>query len=154
MRLTCEGTAPGGTTIWTSPDFISSVVPVFVTTPPSSTLILAVALFPSTAAVIVAGPGATPTTIPELDTVAFVASEVLQEKLRWSCSPAALLATAESWMLAAGTRVAVSDAKVTDATVGGGGGPTTLSPPPQEPMTHVRVSNPMKRRSLFMYVGM
>jgi hypothetical protein len=47
------------------------VVATLDTTPPSRTVILVVALFPSTAAVIVAVPGATPDTIPEDETVAF-----------------------------------------------------------------------------------
>jgi hypothetical protein len=109
-------------------------------------VIVAVELFPSTAAVIVAVPGATPTTIPEDETVAFARSELVQEKLRCNTSPAALLAVAESWNVATGTNVAVSDEIETDAVVGGGGGPTMLSPPPpQEPISQPRVIDPMER---------
>jgi hypothetical protein len=78
--------------------------------------------------------------------VAFAGSDVLQEKLRSNCWPAAVLAVADSWNVAAGTRVAASDAKVTVATVGGGG-PTTSW---QEPTSQPSVSNPVERYSLFM----
>src|SRR4051794_9697120 len=141
-----EVIASAGTMIWTEPDSALSVPPLLEMTPPSITVIVAVALFPSTAAVIVADPGATPATTPALDTVALVPSDVLQEKVRCNNSPEALFAVAASWMVAAGTSVAVSDANATDATTGGGGGPTTLSaPPPQEPMSQLRVSGPDKR---------
>jgi hypothetical protein len=84
--------------------------------------------------------------------VAFVASDVLQEKLRSNGWPDALLAVAESWNVAAGTRVAVSDENVTDATVGAGG-PAT-SPPRQEPISQPRVSNPIERYRLSMREGL
>jgi len=107
-------------------------------------VIVAVALFPSTAAIIVVTPAATPTTIPEDETVTFATSELVQEKLRCNASPEALLAVAESWTVAAGTKVAVSVERATVATVGGGGGPTT-SPPPHEPISQPRVIDPRDR---------
>jgi hypothetical protein len=108
---------------------------------------LVVALFPSVAAVIVAVPGATPTTIPEFETVAFAASDVLHEKVRGNGSPAAVLADAVSCSVAAGTKVAVSRETVTDATVGAGG-PTIPSPPPQDPISQARVKTLMDRYNL------
>ena len=109
-------------------------------------MIVALPLLPSLVAVIVAVPGATPATIPDVETVAFAGSDVLQAKLRCSCSPEAALAVAESWTVAAGTKVAASDEIVTVAVVGGGG-PTTLSaPPPQEPIiSQPRVIDPIER---------
>jgi hypothetical protein len=83
--------------------------------------------------------------MPEDETVALVRSELVQEKVRGSASPEAVLAVAENWIVAAGTRVAVSEEIVTDAVVGGGG-PTMLSPPPpQEPISQLRVIDPMER---------
>jgi hypothetical protein len=73
-----------------------SVVPALDTTPPSRIVIVEVALFPSTAALIVAVPGATPDTIPDDETVAFAASEVLHANVRDKLWPEASLATAES----------------------------------------------------------
>jgi hypothetical protein len=95
-RLMLAARASGGTTILTAPDSTFSVPPLLEITPPSSTVIVDVPLFPSTVAVIVAAPAATPATIPEVETVAFAGSEVLQTKLRCSCSPEAALAVAES----------------------------------------------------------
>jgi hypothetical protein len=54
------------------------------------------------------------------------------------------MAVAVSWMLAAGTNVAVTDEMLTLAVVGGGG--PTMSPlPPQDPISQQRVTKPMKR---------
>jgi len=103
---------------------------------------VATSLFPSTAAVIFAVPGATATTNPELETLAVAGSEVLQEKLRCNGLPDAVVAVAESWSVAAGTSVAVSEEIVTDATVGGGG-PTMLSP--QDPISAPTVIDAMER---------
>jgi len=50
-------------------------------------VIVAVALLPSTVAVMVAVPAATPDTIPEDETVAFDTSEEIQEKLRGNACP-------------------------------------------------------------------
>jgi hypothetical protein len=144
-RLVLAARASGGTAIWTTPDSTFSVPPVLEITPPSSTVTVDVPLFPSTVAVIVAVPGATPATIPEVETVAFAGSDVVQTKVRCSCSPEAALAVAKSCTVAAGTRVAVSDEIVTVAVVGGGG-PTMLSPPPpQEPISQPRVIDPIER---------
>jgi hypothetical protein len=108
-------------------------------------VIVADALLPSTAAVIVALPGATPATSPLEETVTFAASEVVQAKLRDRVSPAALFAVAASWYVAAGTTVAASADMVTVAVVGGGGGPTTASLPPHEPISHPRAIAPADR---------
>jgi hypothetical protein len=59
-------------------------------------VIVADALFPSTAAVIVALPGTTPVTSPLEETETFAASEVVHAKLRDKVSPAALFAVAAS----------------------------------------------------------
>ena len=105
--------------------------------PPSSTVIAAVALLPSAVAVIVAVPRPTPTTVPEFETVAFAGSEVLHEKVRSRAEPEAVFAVAESWTVAAGTRVAVSREIVTDATVGAGGS-TTFLPSPHDPTSQAK----------------
>jgi hypothetical protein len=108
-----------------------------------------VALLPSTAAVIVAVPGATPATIPDDDTVAFAGSDVDQARVRDKAFPDRSLAVAESWVLAPGTKVAVS-ADIVTLSVVGGGGPTTPSPPPQEPMSQARATVPIERDTLFI----
>jgi hypothetical protein len=105
------------------------------------------ALFPSTAAVIVAVPTATPDTVPDDDTVAFAGSEVDQARVRTNAFPDRSLAVAESWTLAPGTRLAVA-ADIVTLSVVGGGGPVAPSPPPQEPISHASAINPTERRIL------
>jgi hypothetical protein len=118
------------------------VAPLLETTPPSSTVTVDVALFPSTLAVIVAVPGATPATLPVFETVAFATSELDQEKTRGNAVPARSNAVAESWMLDAGTSVAVG-AEIAMRSVVGGGGPVTLSP--HEPISQANPIRPMER---------
>jgi len=77
-----------------------------------------------------------------LETLAVAGSEVLQEKLRCNGLTDAVVAVAESWRLAAGTRVAVSAEIVTAATLGGGG-PTMLSP--QDPISEPIAIDAMER---------
>jgi hypothetical protein len=74
---------------------------------------------------------------------------VLQEKVRCSSSPDAVLATAERCTLAAGTRVAVSRESVTNTTVSGGGA-ITLSPLPQDPISHASVIELIQPEGLFV----
>ena len=105
---------------------------------------------PSTAAVIVAEPAATPVTIPDEETVAAAGFEVDQAKVRDSAWPAAYFAVAESCIVSDGTSVPVSDDIVTIAVVGGGGGPVTPSPPPHDPMIQPSPTRPVERRSLFI----
>jgi hypothetical protein len=112
---------------------------------------LVVALFPSTAAVIVADPGATPETMPEDETVAFAASEVLNAKVHDKTFPEMSLAVAESWSVCDGTSVLVVADRTTTAVVGGGGGgggPVGLSP--QDPISQQRVINPSEPIILFI----
>jgi hypothetical protein len=106
---------------------------------------LDVALFPSTAAVTVAVPGATPATIPEDDTVAFAGSELVQVKTRWSICPVRSFAAAESCTLAAGTRLAAEADIVTTSVIGGGGGGGPVGLSPQEPMSQPTAIKPMER---------
>ena len=121
------------------------------TTPPSRTVTIVVALFPSTAAVIVAGPGATPDTMPKDETVAFAGLDELQAKVRDKTWPDMSLAVAESWRVCAGTSVLVLADMTTTAVVGGGGGgggPVGLSP--QDPISQQRVINPSEPIILFI----
>jgi hypothetical protein len=144
-KLVVPASASDGTAIWTPPDARLRVVPLTETMPPSSTVIVEVALFPSTAAVTVAVPGDTPATIPEDDTVAFVGSELVQVKTRCSIWPVRSVAVAENCTLAAGTRLAAGADIVTASVVGGdgGGGPVGLSP--QEPISQPSAIEPMER---------
>ena len=104
-----------------------------------------ICVFPSTAAVTVAVPGATPATIPEDDTVAFVGSELVQEKTRCSIWPVRSFAVAESCALAAGTRLAAGADIVTTSVVGGGGGGGAVGLSPQEPISQPTAIEPMER---------
>jgi hypothetical protein len=137
-----EVTASGGTTISTRPDPTFNVAPVLETTPPSRTVTVAVAVFPSTPAVMLAVPGAIPTTIPDDETAALPASELVQVNTRDNACPDWSLATADNWKLAAGTRVAVAADMTTVAVVGVGG---SVGPSPQEPRSHPRVISPRVR---------
>jgi hypothetical protein len=104
-----------------------------------------VALFPSTAAVIVADPGATPATIPVDETVALAGSKLVQVKTRCSSCPFRSFAVAESCTLSAGTTLAVRVEIVTTSVVGGGGGGGPVGLSPQEPINQPSAIDPMER---------
>src|SRR5438045_2879059 len=122
----------------------SSVAPVLETTPPSSTVIVDVALLPSTSAVMTAVPGATPETVPDDETVALAWSELVQAKVRNNACPDWSFAVAVSCTVADGTSVAAVADNVTLAVTGGGGGPAT-SPPPHDPINEPRVIEASER---------
>jgi|SRR5437868_13191236 len=124
--------------IWISPDMRLSVAPALETTPPSRTVMVDVALLPSTSAVMTAGPGATPVTVPDDDTVALATSELVQENVRDKTCPDWSLAVALSWKVAAGTKVAVAADSVTLAVTGGGGGGGPVASPPHDPINQPR----------------
>src|SRR5438552_1975726 len=82
-----------------------------------ATVTLAVPLFPSLVAVIVADPAATPVTSPAADTVAIAVFELVQLITRpLSTLPAASLVTALSCVVAPTTTVAVAGFTTTEAT--------------------------------------
>ena len=102
---------------------------------------------------IVAGPGATPDTKPEEETVAFAGSDELHAKVRDKTWPDMSLAIAESCNVCDGTSVPVAADMTTTAVVGGGGGgggggPVGLSP--QDPISQHRVINPSEPIILFI----
>src|ERR1041385_7185021 len=70
MMLTCWKSAPGGMTSVTAPSRPVMVAPAGPAGPPFRTVIVAVALLPPLAAVMVSAPGATPVTIPDPETLA------------------------------------------------------------------------------------
>src|ERR1043166_5078683 len=70
MMLTCWKSAPGGMTSVTAPPKPVMVAPAGPAGPPFRTVIVAVALLPPLAAVMVSGPGATPVPIPAPETLA------------------------------------------------------------------------------------
>jgi len=106
----------------------------------ATTLIVAVALFPSHDAVIVTGPPtATPVTVPVADTLATPASLDIHEIARpESAPPFASNVAAVSWTEAPTTIVGAAPVMVTEATEagggggGGGGGGATISLPPHD----------------------
>jgi hypothetical protein len=93
---------------------------------------------------MIAVPGATPTTTPAGETVAFAESDVVQTKLRCMGAPDASVAVAVSWSVAVGVSVAVS-AEITTVAGVGEDGPRTLSLPAQERMSQPRTTDPAKR---------
>src|ERR1041384_8022065 len=70
MMLTCWKSSPGGVTSVTGPPKPVMVAPAGPAGPPFRTVIVAVALLPPLAAVMVSVPGATPVTIPDPETPA------------------------------------------------------------------------------------
>jgi hypothetical protein len=123
-------------------------------TPPSLTVIDALADCPSLVAVIVVAPTATPVTTPALVTVARLTSALDHVTVRDRAFPAASRGVATSVTVAVGTSVAVDGVIETDATaagVGGGlfGGVVPSPPPPHAAAvaTRVAVTSDVVRRA-------